>query len=70
MEKLVVVERDGENRNLFGIPVCEGPGAVRLVVTRPYHEAGRIIEIPLDDVESIDDLPPHSPLGEAPRPSS
>jgi len=41
-----------------------------LVVTRPYHEAGRIIEIPLDDVESIDDLPPHSPLGEAPRPSS
>lgn len=69
METIVKSEDDGEPRIYIGMAVCRGPGQMRLVLTRPYHEAGRIVEIPQDKVESVSRAP-MGPLGEDPRPSN
>lgn len=68
METIVESEDGGEQRTYVGVTVCRGPGQVRLVLTRPYHEAGRVVEIPLHKVESATPARPAS-LGEAPEPS-
>lgn len=68
METIVKSEDDGEHRTYVGVAVCRGPGQVRLVLTRPYHEAGRVVEIPLHKVESTTPAQPTS-LGEEPIPS-
>ena len=60
----MVKTRDAGKTHI-GITICEGPGRFRMVLTRPYHEAGQIIEIPLDDIESIEVVAPGA-LGEAP----
>lgn len=53
MEAIVKSEDDGKLRTHVGVAVCKGPGQVRLVLTHPYHEAGRVVEIPRDKVESL-----------------
>lgn len=66
METIVNSEDDGEQRTYVGVTVCRGPGQLRLVLTRPYHEAGQIVEIPRDKVESVTRVP-MTPLGEEPQ---
>jgi hypothetical protein len=39
-----------------------------MVLTRPYHEAGHIVEIPREDIESIEQVA-SAPLGETPAPT-
>jgi len=68
MESMVKTEDDGKSTTHVGITVCEGPGSYRMVLTRPYHEAGRIVEIPTADIASIEMVSPGT-LGEAPRPA-
>ena len=65
MEAIVKSEDDGEQRTHVGVAVCRGPGQVRLVLTRPYHEAGRVVEIPRNEVDSIE-LAPTANLGQDP----
>ncbi len=68
METIVMSEDDGEQRTYVGVTVCQGPGQIRLLLTRPYHEAGRVVEIPIHKVESATPARPAS-LGEEPEPS-
>lgn len=58
MEAIVETVEDGRRRVHTGITVCEGPGRYRLVLTRPYHEAGRIVEIPRSEIRSITEISP------------
>jgi len=67
MESMVTSREDGETQTHIGHTVCEGPGQMRLVLTRPYHEAGHIVEIPREDIESIEPVE-HTVLGETPTP--
>jgi hypothetical protein len=39
-----------------------------MVLTRPYHEAGHIVEIPREDIESIEQVA-SAALGETPAPT-
>lgn len=68
METIVESDDDGKHRTYVGVAVCRGPRQMRLLLTRPYHKAGRIVEIPRDKVESVTRAP-MIPLGEEPRPS-
>jgi hypothetical protein len=68
MESMVKTEDDGKSTTHVGITVCEGPGSYRMVLTRPYHEAGRIVEIPTSEIASIEMVSPGT-LGENPRPA-
>lgn len=68
METIVKSEDDGEQRTYVGVAVCNGPRQLRLVLTRPYNEAGQIVEIPKDKVESVTRAP-MTPLGEELKPS-
>jgi hypothetical protein len=65
----MVKSHDGDvTETHIGIAICEGPQKFRMVLTRPYHEAGRIIEIPREDISSIEPLAPGS-LGDTPMPA-
>lgn len=55
MESMVTTDEDETH---VGITVCEGPKRLRMVLTRPYHEAGHIIEIPRADIASIEEIAP------------
>lgn len=65
MESIVTSEDDGKTEVHVGIPVCQGPGQYRMVLTRPYHEAGQIIEIPRSEIQSIEPVAPGN-LGDSP----
>lgn len=65
MESMVKTDEDETH---VGIPICEGPGQFRMVLTRPYHDAGRIIEIPREVIASVEVVAPGS-LGETPKPA-
>lgn len=69
MEAMITTDEDGESQTRVGITICEGPGRFRMVLTRPYHEAGRIIEIPREKISSIEPVAPGS-FGETPEPAS
>jgi hypothetical protein len=69
METMITTDEDGESQTHVGITICEGPGRFRMVLTRPYHEAGRIIEIPREKISSIEPVAPGS-FGETPEPAS
>lgn len=57
MESVVTTIDDEDAEHTFvGVTVCKGPGRHRLLLTRPYHEAGRIVEIPRSDIESVEVL--------------
>jgi len=60
--------KTGDDETHIGIPICEGPGQFRMVLTRPYHEAGHIIEIPRENIASVEPVAPGS-LGDAPAPA-
>ena len=64
----MVKTRDAGKTHI-GITICEGPGNFRMVLTRPYHDAGHIIEIPRDEIESIEPVAPGA-LGDAPAPAN
>ena len=66
MEAVVTAENDGDVECYVGLKVCEGPGTYRLVLTRPYHHAGRIVEIPSCRIASVDEVESTS-LGEEPH---
>jgi hypothetical protein len=66
MESMVKTDEDETH---IGITICEGPGQFRMVLTRPYHDAGRIIEIPRDEITSIEPVAPGN-LGDSPAPAS
>lgn len=65
---MVKTEDDGKSTTHVGITICRGPGRYRMVLTHPYHAAGRIIEIPTDDIASIQPVSPGT-LGEDPKPA-
>jgi hypothetical protein len=67
METIVKTDEDGKSVTHVGITVCTGPGRHRMVLTRPYHEAGRVVEIPTEDIASIEQISPGA-LGESPTP--
>jgi hypothetical protein len=68
MEAMVKADREGMTETYVGMTICEGPCTCRLVLTRPYHRAGRIVEIPRSSIESIEVVEPR-PLGEQPKPN-
>jgi len=69
MEAMVKTRENGAaSRTLVGITICRGPGRFRMVLTRPYHEAGHIVEIPTEDIQSIEQVAPAT-LGETPAPT-
>lgn len=50
----VVTTLEGDSKEVYvGITVCQGPGRHRLLLTRPYNQAGQIVEIPRSAIESI-----------------
>lgn len=65
MENMVKSEDDGQTKTHIGITVSKGPRRLRLILTRPFHEAGQIVEIPQDDIKSIETIPPGT-FGEDP----
>jgi hypothetical protein len=69
MEAIVKSEDDGKLRTHVGVAVCRGPGLVRLVLTHPYHRAGRVVEIPRHQVESLEPAP-RATLGDDPTASA
>lgn len=55
-------KRDGTHH--VGITVSKGPGTYRLLLTRPYSDEGQVIEIPLEEIETVDQAregPPDRP---------
>jgi len=68
METIVKATDGTTTQTYVGKTICEGPGCYRLVLTRPYHEAGRIAEIPRSRIESITEVQ-SGPLGTDPTPS-
>lgn len=69
MEAIVKTRDDEGSHTLVGITICQGPGRFRMVLTRPYEKAGRIVEIPRQQVESVEPVAP-SRLGEIPTPAA
>ncbi|HUG32948.1 MAG TPA: hypothetical protein VMM14_08650 [Acidimicrobiia bacterium] len=65
METIVKSEDDGKTKTHVGITVAKGPGRFRLILTRPYHEAGQIVKIPRDQITSIATVEPCN-LGDDP----
>lgn len=69
METMVESVEAGTAKTHVGLTVAEGPGRLRLILTRPYHEAGQIVEIPRDQIKSIAPVEPCS-LGDDPSPAN
>lgn len=56
MEAVVETTEDGNTRIHIGVTVCEGPGQHRLLLTKPYHQAGRVVEIPRSRIHAVSTL--------------
>lgn len=69
METMVESVEAGTIKTHVGLTVAKGPGRLRLILTRPYHEAGQIVEIPRDQITSIAPVEPSS-LGDDPSPAN
>lgn len=67
MESMVKTREDGQTATRIGLTICKGPGRFRMVLTRPYHEAGRVVEIPREEITSIEAVAPGN-IGETPLP--
>jgi hypothetical protein len=63
METMVTAKQNGHTETYVGLTICEGPGTCRLILTRPYHQAGRIVEIPNSTVTAIETVE-STPLGD------
>jgi hypothetical protein len=53
MDAVVEKTETGESRIHIGITVCDGPGQHRLLLTKPYHQAGHVVEIPRSRIEAV-----------------
>jgi hypothetical protein len=62
----VKVTTKNSANSYVGLEVSGGPGTLRLLLTWPYERAAEVVEIPLDDVESITEVEERHPFGEAP----
>lgn len=51
--QVVVRNDDGEDELFVGLEVSNGPAMMHLILTRPYPEAGRTIDIPCEQVVSV-----------------
>lgn len=40
-------------RSYVGRAISNGPGLLRLLITRPYRLAGRTVEVPVEQVEEV-----------------
>lgn len=67
MAQQVKVTLDSDGSSHFGIPISEGPGVYRLLLTWPYKLDGRVKEIPLEDIRSVEEVEA-GPRGEEPEP--
>ncbi len=67
MEAMVTSHEDGRTHTRIGLTICEGPGRFRMILTRPYHDVGRIVEIPRQEIDSIESVAPGN-LGDTPAP--
>lgn len=65
MDPVVRISRsDGTSH--VGITVSQGPATYRLLLTRPYLDEGQIVEIPLEEIESIEQAR-EGPLDQPPK---
>lgn len=53
MEAVVETTENGTIRTHVGITVCKGPGLLRLLLTKPYHQAGQVVEIPHSQITEV-----------------
>jgi hypothetical protein len=53
MSEQVRVRRNNGEPDVVGITVSEGPLTYRLLVTDPYRQQGRIVEIPHEEIECV-----------------
>ncbi len=53
MDAVVETIENGRTRTHVGITVCDGPGQHRLLLTKPYHQAGQVIEIPHSSIREV-----------------
>ncbi len=53
-EKKLVVVATKAGVSYVGKVVSDGPGALRLMLTRPFNKQARIVEIPLEEIRSTD----------------
>lgn len=52
-DEVVVVETQ-KGASYVGHVVSDGPRVMRLMLTRPYNRQGRIVEVPIDDIKSVE----------------
>lgn len=56
MDAVVETTEDGLKRTHVGITVCTGPGQHRLLLTKPYHQAGQVVAIPRSRIDTVTHL--------------
>jgi hypothetical protein len=61
-ERQLVVVVTNAGVSYVGHIVSDGPGVLRLMLTRPFIKQARIVEIPLEEIHSTD------PFAESQRP--
>jgi len=65
-ERAVRVSLSGVVEVLYGLEISTGPQTYRLLLTYPPAREGRVEEIPLESIESIEDVEP-GPRGTIPE---
>ena len=56
MKKATEAKDDGRVVDHVGLPICEGPSNYRMMITWPVTEEGHIVEIPLENLERVEDV--------------
>lgn len=54
MSEQVRIQRTNGEPDAVGVTVSEGPLTYRVLVTDPYRQQGRILEIPHEEIECIE----------------
>jgi hypothetical protein len=62
----VKVTTKDPDRTYIGLEVSAGPGTMRVLLTWPYERAAEVVEVPLEQVESVTEVDEFHPLGEMP----
>jgi hypothetical protein len=68
-EVKVTTKDGGEPETYVGLEISGGPRVARLLLTWPYERAAEIVEIPVEEIESVTEVGPH-PLGTVPAESA
>lgn len=66
MDRVVKITTRADGTTHIGLPVSDGPKTYRLVLAWPYKDEGRIVEIPLRDIESVNEAK-LGPMKEKPK---